>query len=144
MPNTASRVATRQVPWRFISGGRSPSRSADQLGRHQNPSSSKRSAASLSSAKQLVSVEPSSMVCTTRLAIAGVRSLIIGTASAQDAQYAAVCAWARRSQSQTSHTHWESGHSLSLPHLLCSARDFAKESLGCVPHALIMPLCVLC
>ena len=56
---------------------RSPSRSADQLGRHQNSSSSKRSAASLSGAEQLVSVETSSMVCTTKLAIAGVRSLIM-------------------------------------------------------------------
>ena len=67
----------------------SPSRSADQLGRHQNPSLSKRSTACWSSAKQLVSVGPSSMVRTTKLATAGVRSLIIGSASTQDAQYAA-------------------------------------------------------
>ena len=83
MANTASRVATRQVPWR-ASLEVVPLRAV-----LTSPSSSKRSAASLSSAKQLVSVEPSSMVCTTRLAIAGVRSLIIGSASAQDAQYAA-------------------------------------------------------
>ena len=104
-------------------------RSADQLGRHQNPSSSKRSAASLSSAKQLVSVEPSSMVCTTKLAIAGVRFVDHRKCVSPRRQD-------RRSQSKPPTRIGNSGHALSLPHLLCSARDFAKETWLCCtcPH----------
>ena len=115
-------------PLAVISGGRFRACNADQLGRHQNPSMSKRSAASQSWAKKVVFDGPPSMV----------RMRISPRGSTRN-----MCASDRGSQSHTSHPHGESCHALRLPHLLLCSKDFAEKCLRCVPHALIMRLCVM-
>ena len=71
------------------SGGLLPSRNSTQLGRHWNPCMSKRTEASCSSCKHPWKSSWDDNWSTTSVATAGLRSAIMGKASAHDAQKAA-------------------------------------------------------